>query len=366
MPNLKRMMAGSVVAASIAGAAVAPAQAQTEWIMTSTWPSSLELMEIDTHWAELVNAIAGDELRITFHPGGTLLPTHQVFDAVGAGDIQAAGDWPGYWAGNSPAFAPLATHTSLFNAVDYINWIEQWGGDELYNEVYGQFNMVYLPYGVTNNESGFRTNAPLASLDDLQGKRLRLSGRDQGKVLQRLGGEQVLLAGQEIYQALERGVIDGAEFSTPGVDFVAGFHEVTSHWAVPGWHQSASLFGVMINREAWESLSEETREKLKIAAQANLAWSMAWSERRSNEGTQNMEEAGIEITRWDEEALARIQEISNEVIVESACEDELTARVYHSQISYLQDYKIWREASEPFSLGRSPELPDLAAIEECM
>lgn len=366
MPKLKKFMAVSVLALGVSGAVGAPAQAQTEWIMTTTWPTSLELIEIDQHWVELVNTIAGDEIKITFHPGGTLLPTHQVFDAVGAGDIQAAGDWPGYWAGRDAAFAPLATHTSLFNAVDYINWIEQWGGDEIYNEVYGQFNMVYLPYGVTNNESGFRTNAPLQSLEDLQGKRLRLSGRDQGKVLQRLGGEQVLLAGQEIYQALERGVIDGSEFSTPGVDYVAGFHEVTSHWAVPGWHQSSSLFGVMINRDAWEALSEETREKLKIAAQANMAWSLAWSERRSNEGTKNFEEAGIEINRWNDEALARVQEIANEVIVESSCENPLTAKVYHSQISYLQDYAKWRGASEPFNLGRNPPLPDLAKIEECM
>jgi TRAP-type mannitol/chloroaromatic compound transport system substrate-binding protein len=353
-------------AALAVGMVTGEASAQQTWTMTTTWPSSLELIEMDKHWAATVEKLVGDELKIEFFDGGTLVPSTQVFDAVSAGDIQAGGDWPGYWAGRNAAFAPLATHTMLFNAVDYVNWIKEWGGAEFYNDVYGQYNMVYLPYGVTNNESGFRTNQPIASLEDLKGKRLRLSGRDQGKVLERLGGSQVPLAGQEIYQALERGVIDGAEFSVPGVDFNAGFQQVTKYWSVPGWHQSASVFGVMINKDAWDALSESTREKLKIAADETLLWSLAWSERRSNEGAKAFEDAGVEISRMDDDSLAQIQKIANEVIVESSCESPAAAAVYHSQVSYLGDYSRWRGMSAPFNLGRTPNLPDLKAIADCM
>jgi TRAP-type mannitol/chloroaromatic compound transport system substrate-binding protein len=343
-----------------------PAQAQVQWTMTTAWPSSIELIEIDRKFVETVQAIAGDEISIQFHDGGTLVPTFEIFDAVGQGDIQAAGDWPGYWAGRSPAFSPIASHVSLFNALDSILWVQEWGGAELYNEVYGQHNMIYLVYGVTNNESGFRTNTPLVSLDDLSGMRLRLSGREQGQVLERIGGEQVLLAGQEIYTALERGVIDGAEYSVPGVDYEAGFHEVTNYWSVPGWHQSQSVFGVMINRDAWDDLGEGLQEKLRIAAERTLLWSLAWSERRSNEGTKAFQEAGVEINRWSDEALERVQEMASEVIVQSSCEDPMVAKIYHSQISYLQDYSLWRGMSEPFNLGRNPPTPDLAEIEACM
>jgi TRAP-type mannitol/chloroaromatic compound transport system substrate-binding protein len=367
MGRLKHPACGlTLAAAAIWLAGTAPAEAQTRWTMTSTWPTAIELVEIDRYWADLVNKLAGDELQIDFHPGGTLVPTFEVFDAVGQGDIQASGDWPGYWAGRHPAFSPIASHVAMFTALDTILWVKEWGGADIYNEIYGMFDMVYLVYGVTNNESGFRTHTPLVELDDLRGMRLRLSGRDQGKVLERLGGEQVLLAGQEIYTALERGVIDGAEYSVPGVDFEAGFHEVTDHWSVPGWHQSQSTFGVMINRDAWEALSEETREKLRIAADATLLWSLAWSERRSNEGTKAFQEAGVEIHRWSDEVLDQLQELALEVIVESACEDPLTAKVFHSQLSYLEDYSLWRGMSEPYSLGRNPPLPDLAEIEACM
>ena len=356
------------LAAGVAFAALtSTAQAQVQWTMTSSWPETLDLIKIDQHWAELVNQLAGDEVQINFRAGGTLMPGTEVFDATETGAIQAAGDWPGYWAGLNPAFSPLATTTSLFNGVDYLNWIQQWGGFELYQEIYGQYNMVYLPYGITNNESGFMGRTPIESIADLEGKRLRLSGRDQGRVLEELGGSQVTLAGGEVYQAIERGVIDAGEFSTPGVDFNAGFAEVADYWATPGWHQSASVFGVMINKDSWDALSEETQAKLRIAAEATMAWSLSWSERESTEATQKFIDAGVTIHQFSEEDLARIQEITNEVIVRGACENPDHAKVYHSMITYLQEYAAWRDVTAPFNMSRTMDnLPSLEEIEACL
>lgn len=354
-------------ALGLAIALTAPALAQKQtWTMTSTWPSSLELMELDKKWVELANKLTGDELTIEFFEGGSLVPSGEVFSAVESGTIQAGGDWPGYWAGRDPAFSPLGTHTSLFNAVDYVNWLQQWGGKDLFNEVYGKFGMVYLPYGVTNNESGFRTNSAIRNLEDLKGKRLRLSGLEQGRVLERLGGNQVSMAGQELYQALERGVIDGAEFSTPNVDVSAGLHQVTKFWATPGWHQSSSMFGVMISKDAWDKLSPETQEKLEIAADAAMLWSLSFTEKRAIDGYETFAKAGVEINRMDDESLEHIQNLSNEVMTEVACLSPLAAKVYVSQVEYLAEYKQWRDASAPFNLGRSPDGPDLDKLRECL
>ena len=359
--TIKTTLAGLALCAGVASQAAA----QDSWTMTTTWPTSLELIEIDKHFVDLANKLTGDDLTIEFFEGGSLVPAGEVFGAVESGTVQAGADWPGYWAGRNSAFSPLATTASLFNAVDYVNWIEQWGGKELYNEIYGKFGMVYLPYGVTNNESGFRTNEQIVSLDDLQGKRLRLSGLEQGRLLEKLGGSQVSMAGGEIYQSLERGVIDGAEFSTPNVDFSGGFHQVTKYWATPGWHQSASIFGVMINKDAWDALSDETREALEIAAQANLVWSLSFTEKRATEAYQQFIDAGIEINRYDDETLAKVQEMANETIEETACENPDSAKVYLSQLEYLNDYAKWRDASAPFNLGRTPNGPDIEKIRAC-
>ncbi|MBP5856212.1 TRAP transporter substrate-binding protein DctP [Marivibrio halodurans] len=360
-----KLIRGVLAAAVLSGMASAPAMAQENWTMTTVWPASLELIEMDRKFVELANKLAGDDLTIEFFEGGTLVPSGEVFGAVESGTIQAGGDWPGYWAGRDAAFSPLATHASLFNAVDYVNWIQQWGGREIYNEIYGQFGMVYLPYAVTNNESGFRTNEPIRTTEDLQGKRLRLSGLEQGRLLEKLGGSQVSMAGGEIYQALERGVIDGAEFSTPNVDFSGGFQQVTDYWATPGWHQSSSVFGVMINKDAWDALSAETQEKLLIAADATMLWSLAFTERRANDAYGKFQDAGVEITRYDDETLARIQEMANATMEEVACENPSSAKVYLSQLEYLQDYASWRDASAPFNLGRTPNGPDIEKIRGC-
>jgi TRAP-type mannitol/chloroaromatic compound transport system substrate-binding protein len=359
---MKHLLTTAALALTVATPALSE-----NWTMTTTWPSSLELIELDKHWVELANKLVDDEkLTIEFFDGGSLVPAGEVFGAVESGTIQAGADWPGYWAGRDSAFSPLATTASLFNAVDYVNWIQEWGGKDIYNEVYGKFGMVYLPYGVTNNESGFRTvSQPISTLDDLQGLRLRLSGLEQGKLLEKLGGNQVSMAGGEIYQSLERGVIDGAEFSTPNVDFSGGFQQVTKYWSTPGWHQSSSIFGVMINKGAWDALDDETRDRLEIAAEATMLWSLSFTEKRATEAYVQFQEAGTEITRLDDAALARVQELANETITEVACENPLSAKVYASQLSYLQDYSSWREASAPFNLGRTPNGPDLAAIQAC-
>ncbi|MCS2609223.1 TRAP transporter substrate-binding protein DctP [Halomonas dongshanensis] len=338
-----------------------------EWTVTSVWPESLELIEIDKAWVDRVNRITGDDLEITFFSGGTLMPSTEVFDAVETGAIDAAGDWGGYWAGLDSAFSPLSTHTSLFNAADYLNWIFEWGGLELYQEVYGEYGIYYLPFGLVTSESGFRGRTRINSLADLDGKRIRLAGRDQGRVLEKLGGSQVTLSGSEIYQAVERGVVDAAEFSMPGVDFNAGFAEVAPYWATPGWHQTGGVHGIMINKDAWEALPEQVQERLKVAAEANMAWSLAWAERKNSEGVAAFVDAGIEITRFSEEDLARIQEVTNEMILESACENPMHAKVYHSQISYLQEHQQWNEVSAPFNLSRNiTDLPSLEDIEACM
>ncbi|RKF14026.1 ABC transporter substrate-binding protein [Roseovarius spongiae] len=356
----------TIMAAAAAAALAGPALAQESWTMTTTWPSSLELIETDKHFVDLANKLTKGELTIEFFEGGSLVPAGEVFGAVESGTIQAGADWPGYWAGRDAAFSPLATTASLFNAIDYVNWILEWGGADLYNEIYGNYGMVYLPYGVTNNESGFRTtDKAIRTLDDLQGMRLRLSGLEQGKLLEKLGGNQVSMAGGEIYQALERGVIDGAEFSTPNVDWKAGFQQVTSYWATPGWHQSASMFGVMINKSAWDALSPETQEKLKIAADATLVWSLAYTEKRATEDYAKWQEA-VEVNRYDDEMLAKVQEMANEVIVETACANPNSAKVYASMLDYIEDYAQWRDASAPFNLGRTPEGPDAQAIKDCM
>lgn len=362
----KSLMAAGCVLLTLGFAQTAPAE-PIKIQMTTTWPTGISLIDSDRHFVETVNQLAGDRLEIDFHPGGTLVPSTQVFDAVSSGSIDASADWPGYWAGHNSAFALLGSFPMMLTAGDYLLWLQEWGGFESFQKVYGQHDMVYLPYAVLSMESGLRTKEALKSLEDFDGKRLRMSGRPQGEILQALGAAQVQLPGGEVYQALERGVVAGAEFSSPGVDWGMGFQEVTSHWTVPGWHQPGSVGGVMINKEVWNELSPELQSLMKIAARETLMWSLAYYEKTALEAVNNFMDAGVEVHKLSDEELERIQQIANEALVEASCDNPLYAEIAYSQVRFLEDYATWRELQQPFGFGRNlSSLPDAGKIESCM
>lgn len=332
-----------------------------KWKMSSTWTPAIQLIEADKHFAEIVNKLAKGKLEVKFFEGGSLVPPFELFDAVAKGTLQAGGDWPNYWSGKDSAFDLLGSYPYGLTPIDYMVWIWQGGGFELYQEVYGKFGLVYLPTGVTPMESGVRGHKPINSLADFKGLKIRMSGRTQGKILQELGAAQVMMAGGEIYQALEKGVIDAGEFCSPSIDWGMGFQEVTEYWATPGWHQPASLLGVMINKDAWDKLGPELQEVLKIAAQANFTWSFTFYEYGSIDGTANFKKK-VKVTRLGDEDLKKAQEITNRLTVESAKENPLFAKVAYSQFKFLADVADWREIASPFTYGRNPSLPDLEAI----
>ncbi|MEN2976840.1 TRAP transporter substrate-binding protein DctP (plasmid) [Tistrella bauzanensis] len=356
------LLLGATALTLSAGAAVA----QTTMQMTTTWTSGINLIEGDKKFVEIANKLTGDDLKIQFFEGNTLVPSTQVFDAVQSNTVNASADWPGYWAGKDSAFGLLGSYPMLFTAADYILWTQQWGGFDAFQEAYGKFGMVYLPYAVVSMESGLRAKSPIPTLDDMNGKRIRMSGRAQGEILKRLGAAQTQIAGGEVYQALERGVVDAAEFSGPGVDFGMGLQEVTQYWMTPGWHQPGSMSGVMINKDFWDKLPKDVQEKLKIAADATMTWSLGYFEHDAVAAVRKFKESGTEVVQLPDADVARLQKISNQALVEEACANPLFARIAASQVTFMADYAEWRGMAGEFAMGRNLKtLPDVDKLKSC-
>ena len=336
--------------------------AEQNWKMTTCWPPSIKFIEADRHFVNLVNEHMGDQLKIKFFEGGSLVPAFELLDAVSKGIVQAAGDWPNYWAGKNSAFDLLGAYPMGLAPNDYYVWIYQGGGFELYQQLYAQFGVVYLPYWVSTSESGVRGNKKITSLEDYKGMKIRMSGQTQGKILQDLGATQVMLAGGEIYQALEKGVIDAGEFSDPANDWGLGFQEVTKYWASPGWHQPGSVGGVMINQKAWDALPEKSQKLLVTLAKETFGWTYAFYEYASAGATQQFLDAGIQITRLSDADLDKIQKLAYGHLLESCKKNPMFARIAYSQLDFLSKAAKWRSVASPFTSGRNPELPDLETI----
>ncbi|MGB9699667.1 MAG: TRAP transporter substrate-binding protein [Thermodesulfobacteriota bacterium] len=356
------LMAIMALGAFSAEKAVAQAKA-IEWKMITTWTPAINLIEADKYFVKVVNELSGGKFKITLHPAPELVPPNQVFDAVSKGTFPIGGEWPNYWAGKNTAFDLLGSYPMGLCQYDYINWYYHHGGRDIYNYMYGKYNMVYFMHCVTPMESGVRSNVPIKSLADYKGKKIRMSGKAQGHILKKLGASQVMLAGAEIYQALQLKTIDGAEFNSDSCDWGMGFGEVTKYNIGPGWHQPASLLGVMINKDAWNKLPDEYKRIVDIAARAGASYMSSWYEVDNIAAIEKFKKSGTQIFKLTNDELKILEGYSWEYLLDEAKKNPDWLKVALSQFQYLKDFQVTRSKQEPFGQGRNPfTIPNLPGL----
>jgi len=339
------------------------AEQPIKWRMVSTWTPTINLIEGDRNFAKLVNEMSKGRLQITVSPAGELVPATSVFDAVAKGSVECGGDWPSYWAGKNSAFDLLGSFPMGLGQYDAINWYLHYGGKKIFDDLFGKYNMVYFLKSVTPMESGIRSRVPIKTLADYRGKKLRMSGRAQGYILKKLGAAQVMISGGEIYQALQMGTIDGAEFSSPSIDWKMGFSEVTKYCIAPGWHQPSSTNGVMINKKVWDNLPDDLKIIVEKAALANIAYMSSSYETGNIEAIELFKKAGTQTFKLSSAELKKIEEYAWEYLVDESAKNPDFHKAALSMFQYLKDFQETRSFQEPFSQGRMlfswPKLPGL-------
>jgi TRAP-type mannitol/chloroaromatic compound transport system substrate-binding protein len=370
MKKIKMLMFLGVLTTVLAFGTTALA-AKIKWRMGSTWTPAINLYYGDKELIKYVGEMTNGNFEIKWFPSGTLMGAFEYFDGCSKGAVEAVGDWPSYWASKDPAFDFLGSFPFGFTNVDYVNWMYECGGLALMQELFGKYGMTYFSLGVTPMESGFRTTAktgPIKSLADYKGKKLRTPSRATIWVLEQVGAAPVKLPGGEIYLAVERGTLDGAEFSSPGVDWEMGFAEITKFWSVPCWFQPCSQLGMMVNLKAYNALSKEYQAILKYGAQAASIKAMAFYEVDSARGVKRFLDKGTEIVKLDDASLEKLEDLAGQYCIMQAKETmgkglPFYAKMLKSQMQYLKDYKIWRDMSGRFGQGRTPKYVDAVLAE---
>ena len=338
-----------------------------KWRMGSTWTPAINLHWGDKAMIKYLGEITDGRFEIKWFPSGSLMKAFEYFDACSKGVVEACGDWSSYWVGKDPAFDFLGSMPYGFNNMDYMVWYYQFGGEALYNEAYGKFGMKYFNLGVTTSESGFRTTektGPIKSIADYKGKKLRTPARATIEILKEIGGSPVKMPGGEIYLAVERGTLDGAEFSAPGIDWGMGFAEITKYWSVPCWFQPASQVGVMVNLKAWNKLSKTDQALFKVACKAAAMEALTFYEADSGRAIEKFVAKGTEIVKLDDASLKKLDEMAGEYIVKMAKErGGLFCKILKSQMDYLDEYKDWRDMTGKFGYGFHPTYVDKVQAE---
>ena len=313
-----------------------------KWKMVMPWSKGLLFYDIAVHFTDSVRLASGGRLDIKPFSAGELVPAMQSFDAVSKGSAQVGHDWPGYWKGKNEAFVPLADVPFGLDPEGYNIWLYEKGGLELMQEIYGQFNLVAFPGGQTGQDMGLFSNKRATTMEDFKGLRLRTVGWYMD-IMNKLGASVSPLPGGEVYLALERGVIDAAEFSAPAMNYPMGFDDITKYVIEPGVHQPGSQCALFFNKEAWDSLPADLQWIVKIAAKETQLWSINWINNLNAEAINKFKEK-IEIVQMEKETLIEFAKVAKEYTDELKAKYPDVKKVLDSQEAFRAEFAVWRDA----------------------
>ena len=295
--------------------------------------------------ASQVGEMTGGRVEMVVHEPGALVPPLEMLDAVSAGTVESGFGPAGFWAGKMPA-APLFSSVPFGpEAGEYVAWMYHGGGLTLEQRMYDEagFDVVPLPCALLAAETSGWFRRPIDSAEDLKGLKMRFYGLG-GQVMQDLGVAVSVIPGGEIFQALEKGVLDGTEYSMPAIDEKLGFYRAAPYNYYPGWHQQATILELLINKTVWKSLSAADQAVLRNACKAAMLDSFARTEGMQAAAIRrNVTERNVQNRTWSPEMLAVFADSWRGVAEREAARDPFFAEVWSSLQAFRDDYRVWSE-----------------------
>ena len=318
-----------------------------KWRMVTTWPKNLPgLGTAPERMADNIRVMSQGRLNIKVYGAGEIVPALEVFEAVSQGTVQMGHSAAYYWKGKVPIAQFFTAVPFGLTAQEMNGWLLHGGGLELWRELYERYNLLPIPAGNTGVQMAGWFNREINSLDDLKGLKMRIPGMG-GEVFERAGGTAINLPGGEIFTSMQTGVIDATEWVGPYNDLAFGLHQVAKYYYYPGWQEAGPTLEVLINKEAWDTLSEDLQVIVETAALAANTDMLAEYTARNNSALRELVDLhNVELRRLPDDILGEIKEISEQMIAEMVDEDDLSKRIYESWSRYRDDVVAYHEISE--------------------
>ncbi|MEQ8815089.1 MAG: TRAP transporter substrate-binding protein [Thalassobaculum sp.] len=337
------LAAGVMAAVTFAGTATDADAKRVRWKMHSAFGGKLIVLgEGANNAADSITKMSGGELTLKFFEPGALVPGTAYYDPVSSGALDAAFGTPGYSVNKNNAYAFFSAVPFGPNAGEYLAWMRYGGGEEMATEMYGRDNIRYNLCGIIAPESSGWYRKEIKSTDDLRGLKMRFFGLG-AKVMEKFGVSTQLLAGGDIYPALELGSIDATEFSMPAIDKELGFFQVAKHNYFPGWHQQSTLNELLIHKPAYDALDDTQKSVIKGACDANVVFMFVRGEGAQFAAMRFHQEKGVTIHRWSDDMLAKFEAAWNEVIADEIKDNEDSKKIWASLTAFRKDYAIWKD-----------------------
>ncbi|MDV7145378.1 TRAP transporter substrate-binding protein [Tropicimonas sp. TH_r6] len=335
---------GALAAPAAVLAAPAIAQGLIEWKCPTSFPSKAPGIGTNaTTFVERVNAMAEGKLKLKLYSGGELVPPFAVEDAVQQGTAEIGHGTPYYNAGKNSANHFFTTIPFGLSAAEMSAWLRYGGGQELYDGIYGQRNLKPIHSGNSTVQAAGWFKNEITSLDDLSGLNMRIAGLG-GEAMRKLGVNAVLLPPTEIFPAFQSGAIDAAEWVGPMLDQAFGLNKVASHCYAPAFHEPGAGLNVVVNKDAWASLTPDLQAIIINAAQAAETETISQFEYFNAQAFQSLKDAGVQYHTFPEDVLAALKGAVAEVLEEQAAANPDFAACLESYNAYLAVAKPYAEA----------------------
>lgn len=345
------------------GALIAPAIAKADsqktykLKMTCAYPAGSPFYSSGpgsaTDFCERVEAMSGGRLKIKFYAAGELIPALAGFDAVREGTVDMNWGNSFFWAGKSFA-AQYFTAVPFGMDVMAVNaWLYEGGGQQLWDEVYEPFGLKALPVGNTGMQMTGWFRKPIESIEDFKGLRMRIPGL-AGKVYEQLGVSVKLLPGGEIFPALERGVIDAAEFVGPYLDRQMGLMNGAKYYYTPGWHEPSNVSELLMNKKMFESLPKDLQAVIENAAMACNQVSFDWCNSSNTAALKDLvDNHGVKIMKLKPEIIQKLREVTFDTLATLTSKDPLAKKVNDHYFAYKKQVDVWLNLSEAVVLNQN-------------
>jgi TRAP-type mannitol/chloroaromatic compound transport system substrate-binding protein len=320
------------------------------WKMTSAYPKGSPFYfdgpGSATDLAKRIKEMSDGRLNIQVFGAGELIPAFEGFDAVRAGTVEMNHANSYFWTGKTFAAQYFTAVPFGMNFQGMNGWLYDGGGIDLWNEVYAPFGMVAMPCGNTGVQMTGWFKKEIKTVADLKGLKMRIPGL-AGKVYANLGVDVKVLPGGEIFPALERGVIDAAEFVGPFQDRRLGLHKAAKFYYTTGWHESATVSELLINKAAWQTLPKDLQAIVQNAAAACNVISAAWCQKANAEAMEDLIKNQKVIAKPLPEGVIKALRIeTDKVLAEAVIKDPMTKKVHNSYMAFMAKYQRWADVSE--------------------
>ena len=248
----------------------------------SVLPTKADEVVMLKDFADNVRALTNNEVQIEILPAGAVVGVRETLDAVDKGLVEGGFAWTHYWSGHHPAAmlfgSPVAGAGVGIDNIAFISWFMYGGGKQLYDDLWKEMgmNVKGLMLQPVGPEALGWFKEPINSMDDFRKYRFRAPPGIPGQTYKDIGVASVAMGGGDILPALEKGVIDAAEWCCPKPDSVFGFQKVLKHYYLQGLHQVVVNADIYINGDVWKSLTDHQRKAMQVSADASLIRSLSY------------------------------------------------------------------------------------------